>query len=420
MKSNAGIYLATLFILNGFPVLVVVVCKLVFVAGWEFVPGPCRSLPVPAGPCRSLPVPAGPCRSLPVPAGPCRSLPVPAGPCHTSSGHGRLQMRSSRGRSVEKDWMAQLPEKLWRVPLWDLAIPGSHDTMSYCLDSGSPVLQSEGWLLRSLDRCVPCILRPCVKKWATTQAWSISDQLDDGIRFLDLRVAHKTCDISRKLYFAHGIYTQETVKEALTLVAQWLKQHPREVVIIACSAFDGMGPAEHLQLILFLTSLFEKKLCPKKEVPSLQLCWDLGCQVILSYDDSAAQSHQDLWPKIDYWWANEAEPDSVVSYLDRRKVEDGRPSGSFFVAGINLTEDMCYVLHHPLQSMKSMTLSAYAVLLDWVRKQRPGPQKTCLNIICADFVGVNEFISEVIELNRQLITTAPSSPPDSSCGCTDH
>ncbi|MCJ8730054.1 hypothetical protein PDJAM_G00113030 [Pangasius djambal] len=300
------------------------------------------------------------------------------------------------------DWMSQLPAQLLDVPLWDLAIPGSHDTMTYCLDQFSPVLRSEPRILTVLDHIVPCVIRPCIKKWATTQELSISSQLDSGIRFLDLRIATKKKDSSWMLYFAHGIYTLLTVKEALSDVAHWLENHANEVVIIALSAFDDVNPVQHSNLIDFLIQLFGKKLCPKSETPSLRTCWNRGYQVILSYADPAGSEHKELWPEWDYWWANKSDPNLVISYLEHRK-ETGRPDG-FFMAGLNLTEDTRYVLCHLTQSMKSMTLQAYAVLMDWVTKQRPGSQKTSVNIICADFVGIstNEFCEAVIGLNTKL------------------
>lgn len=75
--------------------------------------------------------------------------------------------------------------------------------------------------------------------------------------------------------------------------------------------------------------------------------------------------------------------------------------GKFFVAGLNLTEDAKYVLEHLTSSMKDMTMSNYPELLDWVKKQQCGPGKTCLNIIAADFVGLNNFIPLVIEMNQK-------------------
>lgn len=51
-------------------------------------------------------------------------------------------------------------------------------------------------------------------------------------------------------------------KEALTEVACWLDQHTKEVVIIALSAFDGMDLDQHKDLIQFLISTFDNKICP--------------------------------------------------------------------------------------------------------------------------------------------------------------
>uniref|UniRef100_A0A3Q2NU65 Phosphatidylinositol-specific phospholipase C X domain-containing protein n=1 Tax=Fundulus heteroclitus TaxID=8078 RepID=A0A3Q2NU65_FUNHE len=49
------------------------------------------------------------------------------------------------------DWMSRLPEDLLDVPLWNLAIPGSHDSMAFCLDVSSPVLGSEIFEQLGLD-----------------------------------------------------------------------------------------------------------------------------------------------------------------------------------------------------------------------------------------------------------------------------
>ncbi|XP_067230283.1 PI-PLC X domain-containing protein 1-like [Chanodichthys erythropterus] len=301
------------------------------------------------------------------------------------------------------DWMSEMSAGFWDIPLWNLAIPGSHDTMTYCLDQQSSVLKSEPKVLQVLAALFPCIVRPCIIKWSTTQEDSISNQLDLGIRFLDLRIAHKIKDPNDVFYFAHGIYSLLTVKEALTEVSHWLDQHIKEVVIIALSAFDGMNLHQHRDLIQFLIRTFNNKICPNHVTPSLQECWKHSYQVILSYDDSAASGHEELWPRCEYWWANTSDPNRVISYLEERK-EEGRPD-RFFAAGLNLTEDAKYILCHPCQSMQSMTLSSYSLLLNWVKQQRPGSDKTCLNIICADFVGVfsNEFTQLVIGLNQRLL-----------------
>ncbi|KFO21642.1 Histone-lysine N-methyltransferase PRDM9 [Fukomys damarensis] len=48
---------------------------------------------------------------------------------------------------------------------------GSHDTMTYCLNSKSPVSRTQSRLLHFLNKAAPCITGPVVLKWAVTQVW---------------------------------------------------------------------------------------------------------------------------------------------------------------------------------------------------------------------------------------------------------
>ncbi|KAM6945728.1 PI-PLC X domain-containing protein 1 [Aplochiton taeniatus] len=303
--------------------------------------------------------------------------------------------------SNNADWMSQLAVELQTIPLSDLAIPGDHDSMSYCLDVNSRVLASEPLLLRALDRLAPCITRPCVVRWATTQAWPLSEQLNAGVRFFDLRIAQKAHRLDT-LYFAHGVYTKVRVKEALSDMAAWLQLHPREVVVVVCSHFLGLEARDHGSLVALITALFAGQLCPYQAAPTLSSCWAMGWQVILSYDDEeTVRQHQQLWPMIDYRYAQAADPVDVISYLEQQKAE-GRPAG-FFASGLNLTEDGAYVLCHPWQTMRTMTTRALAALLGWVEEQSPGPEAAGLNVICGDFVDLDRFASVVIGLNEKLL-----------------
>ncbi|GAA6224213.1 PI-PLC X domain-containing protein 1-like [Lates japonicus] len=295
------------------------------------------------------------------------------------------------------DWMSCLPEELLDVPLWNLAIPGSHDSMAFCLDVSSPVQRSEPCLLRVIDRLLPCWTRPCVYRWATTQQSVLSDQCDLGVRFLDLRIARKPAGGS-KLFFAHGIYTLITVKEALDELATWLDAHPKEIVIVCCSHFESLTGEDHTSLVEYIITLFREKLCSSQETPTLRSCWSRGQQVIVSYgNQEVVLQHPELWTGIPYRYADSPDPKKVIAYLEDQK-RRGRPAG-FYVSGLNLTEDAPYVLLHPLQSMRKMTVKALSLLLGWASEQRPGPQDGGVNIICCDFVGLSQFCSLVIGLN---------------------
>ena len=73
------------------------------------------------------------------------------------------------------------------------------------------------------------------------------------------------------------------------------------------------------------------------------------------------------------------------------------------MAGINLTENLEFILVHPAWSLERLTLWGLPDLCVWVRAQRPGPAAGCTNIIAADFIGASGFVSDAIALNRKLL-----------------
>ncbi|XP_066522459.1 PI-PLC X domain-containing protein 1 [Hoplias malabaricus] len=298
------------------------------------------------------------------------------------------------------DWMSSLPEELWDIPLTHLAIPGSHDAMSYCLDITSPLVQSESDTFRLLDGIFYCFTRPVIYRWTTTQVKGIMEQLQAGIRYFDLRIAKRPNDTSNDLYFSHIIYTQLRVVETLRTMATWLSAHPKEIVILACRQFEGLHEKHHEELIYFIKNIFGAKLCPHNAADiSLRGLWSSAHQVLLSYDNQAATRHKVLWPGIPYWWANKANAEELLQYLEWQK-ELGRPDG-FFVSGLNLTATRCFIASHPQVSLQVLTMENWECIKRWLEEQKPGAKSTSLNIIAGDFVEIIPFCSIVIALNKK-------------------
>ncbi|KAM5195869.1 PI-PLC X domain-containing protein 1 isoform 1-T1 [Hipposideros larvatus] len=314
---------------------------------------------------------------------------------------GRLP-RLSGSRNANADWMSALCPRLWDVPLHHLSIPGSHDTMTYCLNKKSPISHKESRLLQVLAKALPCVTQPIVLRWSVTQELSVTEQLDAGVRYLDLRIAHMLQGSEKNLHFVHMLYTSALVEDTLTEISEWLEKHPQEVVILACRNFEGMTEDLHEYLVTCIQNIFGDMLCPRGEVPTLRQLWARGQQVILSYDDeSTVNRHRELWPAIPYWWGDQVKPEKLVYYLERME-SCGRPGG-LFVAGINLTENLEYILAHPSQSLKKLTLPNLPYLSTWVREQSPGPGRQCTNIIAGDFVGADTFVNDAIRLNEKLL-----------------
>ncbi|CAL8304561.1 unnamed protein product [Lota lota] len=298
----------------------------------------------------------------------------------------------------DSDWMSRLPERLQRISLWTLAIPGSHDSMGYDLDMDSSIVEPDSLVHLSKLYCV----RALIRNWATTQEVNIGQQLDAGVRFFDLRVARKPNDPQpNRLYFYHGLYTHSDVETVLSTFNDWAGGHPKEVLVLALSHFKGMEDEVHQHLLHFITKLFGAKLLHATDHPTLQFCWTSGRHIILSYDYPATQYPQ-MWRKIPYFYGDSLVPSQVIAVLDD-KLRTQSPPNYLFVCGLNLTlPEGIGALKYLHKTLKSVTLEGLPTLLDWVKKQDPGPCNDHINIIASDFVNQLDFVSTVVKLNNKL------------------
>ncbi|KAK7918560.1 hypothetical protein WMY93_009844 [Mugilogobius chulae] len=284
--------------------------------------------------------------------------------------------------------MSRLPADKLNVPLWNLVIPGSHDSMSYDLDINSSIIEPDRLKKYSHLHCA----RSLVRKWARTQVMftNIIEQLNAGARYFDLRIARKQNDPDpTRLYFYHGLLTCTDVETVLWSIKEWAEQHPKEIIILALSHFKGFGsnaPQLHEHLTTFIQNLFSSRLVPKpirkEDTPTLQKCWNQNQNVIVSYDYSEATKQPVFWFKIIYFYGDCMDPSKVEELL--AKDLKFATQVYFYVCGLNLTLPentgaVSYVVRW--KSMASFIRHSLSELLTWTQAQAA---KTPLNIVASD------------------------------------
>ncbi|VUZ56801.1 unnamed protein product [Hymenolepis diminuta] len=124
-------------------------------------------------------------------------------------------------------WMSDLSEEVTKIPLSKLAIPGSHDSSSYCIDDKCDLSEDNEafpilMLLGDLGKVIS-------SRWGRTQDANLSEQLTAGIRYFDLRVMYRQSD--GLFYFVHGQFAK-TLSTELLAIHSFLQDHPKEVVIL--------------------------------------------------------------------------------------------------------------------------------------------------------------------------------------------
>ncbi|KIH48017.1 hypothetical protein ANCDUO_21917, partial [Ancylostoma duodenale] len=106
---------------------------------------------------------------------------------------------------------------------------GSHDSgATETLNPKLPVANDESASIRRIGKA-PCVRRG-IKRWAVTQSYSIREQLDNGVRYLDLRVSYppkKVRESNSDFRLIHALYGPK-LQDVLEEIVDFLKTNTKE------------------------------------------------------------------------------------------------------------------------------------------------------------------------------------------------
>eukprot|EP00438_Fugacium_kawagutii_P012335 Skav221966 [mRNA] locus=scaffold195:859252:860499:- [translate_table: standard] len=141
----------------------------------------------------------------------------------------------------------------WMMPvighktLWELCLPGSHNALTYDLSdmpATGDTIPSLGLLERDefpFRNIRTKISEELIVKLSKCQRISVREQLQGGIRFMDFRVIY-----SRGRWVGvHGLETKHDARSYLEQICEWLREHPKEMVVLWLS---GHGNEHHTGL----------------------------------------------------------------------------------------------------------------------------------------------------------------------------
>jgi len=226
------------------------------------------------------------------------------------------------------------------VRLGDLVLPGSHDSAAHAAALAHPqplpVAPDAPELLRrhASRRWTRPVLN-LTRRWAVAQARSLGEQLRDGVRYLDLRVCRApepSAPERHELFFCHAILA-ERVADGLAQIGAFVREHPREVVVLDFNHFydvderhvEAAIDGSHQHLCHLLLSEFGSALCPRERATSLS---DLSLADMWRHDESVVvlyghaptvERQPHLWPQscIESPWPDTRHTRQLVQRLDQ-------------------------------------------------------------------------------------------------------
>lgn len=306
-------------------------------------------------------------------------------------------------------WMERYAIYIEKKSLKDVVLPGTHDSATYTLSAKSSIARNqeipkELGYLRYVFGIGYGIIH-IIAKWGKAQGKNIKEQLNDGIRYLDLRVVYR--ESAKTHYSVHGLYGQ-SIDDILKDIKEFIDENPKEIIIVQIGDFGYMGSKKtgdtHEELINKISTQFQDKLTPKNYTPSItvQKLWSMKKQLIVIYNDKNWVDKKDfLWSPntIDSKWANTTDvktlKERLDSYFDRRNPDQ------FFVLQSQLTPDENLIkkslapFYKGPQSLKDLAESVKKEIPTWLESWRDKSP----NIIIADFLDDPAIIENIINLN---------------------
>jgi Phosphatidylinositol-specific phospholipase C, X domain len=248
-------------------------------------------------------------------------------------------------------WMDN--DKIQNKTLFDITLPCTHDSGAYRFASrlysdskSSNVPEAlagafavgKSFHLRVADM-VEDLLRPICQ----AQSRPIEQQLNDGIRGLDLRVA----GLNGGLYTGHG-FIGEQIGHILGKVKQFLEQTKRELVVVMLGVGSSTPANERTRLEDFIQATFGDRLLPEKVDLKKTKIGDLTqgkSRLLVTTSDTipGIRSEVDLGYTADlYWWANTDDP-AILRSKVVEKVKGRQGPGDWAVPSWTLTGQMSKV-----------------------------------------------------------------------------
>jgi intracellular sulfur oxidation DsrE/DsrF family protein len=141
-----------------------------------------------------------------------------------------------------KCWMGELAEHITKTPLCRVGLPGTHDSGTYAFDKtkgASPDSDLTETIQEKLDRgrllgkLNDFILRLVFERLCQCQDKTIQEQLELGIRYLDLRVArHKE---EGTFWTCHGVYCVN-MTQVMQEINDFLTENPKVSIVVVEAA----------------------------------------------------------------------------------------------------------------------------------------------------------------------------------------
>ncbi|MBL8299374.1 MAG: hypothetical protein JNN30_13630 [Rhodanobacteraceae bacterium] len=301
-------------------------------------------------------------------------------------------------------WMQDYDARISQRTLASLVLPGTHDSGTYAIafdstianDGNVPTWVNFAYGLPVIGRTVTEV----IASWAKTQALTIGEQLNAGIRFFDLRVLES----GGEYYMVHTLFSAN-LNDALSDIAAFLRTNTKEIIILDFQhIYDVANQDDLFDKINFFLGPWLAARPTFSTTSRVADLWACAARVIVLYEDQpTVNRHPQLWSRalIRSEWPNTASLTDLQTKL-RAELNRPNPSANFLVLQGILTPDGSTIAKGLMPgfpgSMAALAPSVTPTVTEWIQQwanNNPAP-----NIVIADwFTADTDFVDKLTRLN---------------------
>jgi len=294
-------------------------------------------------------------------------------------------------------WMLDNKNVLYNRNLYEISLPGTHDSGSYNITGNKFIdIPLEYQVLINLAKYLGIPIDKLVKGWTQTQLVNITQQLNLGIRYLDLRI----CFYNDTWYIHHNFIIGLPLITILKQIEEFLIINQGEIVIIELSHIynETDKNIEILNKTIndnLSTFTYKNKIYKNETIGELI---GLGQRLIIVTSSYIFISNNFLLNT----WANTPNIDSMIQYnnniLDEWKKNTYT---NLLKMSWTLTPDINTILegYFTNNTLYKLEKNINNIFLEWIKKQESFKNKCPIfpNILLIDYILDSTIVYEIVK-----------------------
>ena len=279
-------------------------------------------------------------------------------------------------------WMHEVKNHIINQQLAKIILPGTHDSFSYDLSD----------ILCTNNQLAIYNIPNYVMGFAKAQNLSFIAQLERGIRYFDVRLCYQKNinDEEAHDYTVHDLLSKANFFIYLQPLAQFLHDHPQEIIILDINHTYGYNELSFKNLLDKLKELYANNILSYQEAnptTTIASIWNLKKNLIIILPEMFNSLHNDpnyafAWPStaINSPWPNTTNENELLTYAKNEL--NNHDQTTLFVSQLQLTPDSNFIINNLATDLNYLADLYLTNTYNWLWENKNSGK---LNIYIRDF-----------------------------------